>query len=227
MKHFIPLLLVSISILVTACDKSSYSSRKDVTTLPPSADNVKPWNPNGQNNEQNPNYVSYHCSDITRQEHMFYGYMKSVLNRGSYRDLIESQTNCRSYNGWVTYTNGNATYHQYEKSYEAANCAWWSQKPMGITISFFKGYANTATIAIDATGDGWAYAGGQGFPVRRMIFNGYIDCSQKDLTIDSYTPQGWLTITVKKEYGNKHAPSMRANVNFNGVDLGRQQLIRK
>ncbi len=224
MKHFIPLLLISLSMFVTACNNSSYSSGKDVTTLPTTPDNVQPFSP--PTDPQDPNYVSNHCTDIVGQEHMFYGYMKNVKNKNSYKDLIESQTDCKSYNGWIEYTNGNATYYQYERYDGTANCSWWNQKPMGITVDFFKGYANTATIAIDATGDGWAYSG-QGFPVRRMVLGGHIDCSKEDLTIYSQTQRGWLTITVQKEYGNKHAPSMRANINFNGADLGTQQLIRK
>ncbi len=229
MKYFIPLLLISLSLFITACDNSSYSSGKDITTRPHSSDNVKPWRSGNLNNQGNPQYISNHCSNISNQKHTFYGYMKNVINRGSYKDLIESQTDCRSYSGWVRYANANATYeqYQYERYDGTANCTWWSQQPMGITVSFFKGYNKTATIAIDATANGWAYAGGQGFPVRRMIFNGRIDCTQKDLTIDSYTPQGWLTITVEKEHGNKHTPSMRANISFNDVDLGKQQLIRK
>lgn len=223
MKHLIPLLLITGSFLITGCENSSFTSGKNVTTILEPTDPVTGFNPQNPND---PNYVSNHCSDVVNQKHQFYGYMKNVLNRGRFQQLIESQTNCKSYNGWITYTNGNSTFYQYEKHEGTANCNWWSQKPMGITIGFFKGYSNTATIAIDATGDGWAYSG-QGFPVKRMILGGQIDCSQPDLTISSRTSHGWLQITVEKEYGNKNAPSMRASINFNGVDLGKQQLIRQ
>lgn len=230
MKHLSPLLLIAFNITLcfafsftlTGCGDSSYSKKGSTVTTVNPADPVTPYSPD---DPRHPNYVSNHCSDIDGQENLFYGYMKNVLNKGSYQDLIESQTDCKSYNGWVTYRNGNSVYQQYEQYSGVATCAWWNKQPMGISIGFFKGYKNTATIAIDATGDGWAYSG-QGFPVRRMVFNGQIDCSQKDLTIHSQTSKGWLSLIVEKEYGNKNTPTLRVNVMFNGVSLGKQQLRR-
>lgn len=222
MKYLAPLLLIALSFAVTGCSNSSYTSGQDeVSTLSPS----DPVTPYSDDDSTDPNYVSNHCSDISGQENLYYGYMKNVLNTDKYQDLIESQTDCKSYNGWVTYQNGNSVYHQYESYSGSSTCAWWTKQPMGISVAFFKGYANTATIAIDATGDG-ASRTGQSFPVRRMVFSGQIDCSQENLTIHSYTSKGWLSIVVEKAYGNKSAPAMRANIYFNGSSLGKQQLRR-
>ena len=59
-----------------------------------------------------------------------------------------------------------------------------------------------------------------------MILSGQIDCSQEDLTIHSYTNNGWFSILVPKDRGNKNAQSMRAEVFFNGSSLGKYQLRR-
>lgn len=229
MKYLSLLLILSSALWLTACENSKYTRGQDTVTTTPLGDDVTPFSPGDPNN---PTYLSNHCSDITGQEYEFYGYMKNVLNKGSYQSLIESQTNCSSYNGRVKYYFGqsNFTYYQYEKHLGTANCNWWSQQPMGITVKFFRSHPTTASIAIDATGNGWAAQGGQGFPVKRMVFDGQqggqIDCSAEDLTIYSRTAYGDLVIQVEKEYGNKNAHSMRANVYFNGAKLGTQQLRR-
>lgn len=212
--------------MLSGCNNSSYTSGQDeVSTLSPS----DPLTPYSEPTTNDPNYVSNHCSDISGTEHMFYGYMKNMTNKDKYESFLESQTSCKSYNGWIKHENGNNVFYQYQQYDGTKNCDWWSQQPAGITVDFFKGYRNTATIAIDATGNGWASSGpanSQGFPVNRLVLNGQIDCTQKDLTIHSLTNNGWFSILVLKENGSKHAQSMRAEVFFNGSSLGKYQLRR-
>jgi len=226
MKQTLTTLLIFGSILLSGCSNSSYTSGQDQLEALQPTDPLTPYNQLGAND---PNYVSNHCAELSGQEHQFYGYMKNKINEPAFESLLESQMNCKSYNGWVKYENGNNVYYQYQKYDGTKNCDWWSKQPAGITVGFFRGYRNTATIAIDATGDGWASSGpgnSQGFPVNRIILNGQIDCTQPDLTIYSATSNGWFSVRVLKENGNKNAQSMRAEVFFNGSSLGKYSLRR-
>ncbi len=226
MKKTLTLLFVTAGFMMTACNNSTYSSGKnEVTTLPP--DNL--LTPYSEPNTVDPNYSTEHCGDITGSEHMFYGFMKNKTNEQSFAQFLNSQINCSSYNGWMRYENGNHVFYQYQNVAGTRSCDFWSKQPAGITVDFFKGYTNTATIAIDATGNGWAASGpenSQGYPVNRMVLNAQIDCSKDDLTIHSLTRNGWLSILVPKENGNKNSQTMRAEVFFNGSSLGKYQLRR-
>lgn len=219
------LIALTLTLGLAACpEKSTYSSGKDKVTTVPVKDPVKPFT---KPDNKNPSYETQHCKDIQNQENLFYGYMKNITSSSAFSDLLESQGGCSTYNGWMKSVNGNQVFYSYQAYYGTSNCTWWSQHGMQIWVAFHKGYSKSASIAIDATGDGWTWGNSQGFPVRRMYFNAAIDCNQENLTLWTQTNRGWLQIVVPKEYGNKEAPSMRASVYFNGNLLGKQLLVRK
>jgi len=225
MKKFIQTTLVmTLAFLMFGCGNSKFSDGQDVTTLPSPSDPVDPFN---ENEDTDINYSTQHCGDIAGDQHQFYSYMKSVNDRSQYAQLLESQGVCKTANGWTKATSGSSTWWQYEQNLGTSSCDYWNKTPMGITLAFFKGYPQTVTIAIDATGDGWAMAGGQGFPVRQIQIGGQIDCTKEDLSINAYTGNGWLQIVAPKEYGNKYSADLRATIYFNGAKLGTTFLRRQ
>jgi len=218
------ILMTTVAVFLFGCGDSKFSADKDITTLPAPSDPVNPYSPTPTG--QDPFQVN-HCQDISGQQHQFYSYMKSVNNRTEYSQLLESQGICKTFNGWTQTTTGSSQWWQYEQNLGTSSCEYWNKTPMGITLAFFQGYPQTVTIAIDATGDGWAMAGGQGFPVRQIQIGGQIDCTQENLAINAYTQNGWLQIVAPKEYGNKHSADMRATIYFNGKKLGTTFLRRQ
>lgn len=214
-------------VLLAGCpdsgSKYSSANKKEITTVPPADIVTKYENPD--NNQVV--YNSQHCSSLNSNANYFYSFMKNVYDKSTYSQLLEHMGGCTTFNGWIKTVNGNNVFYQYQQNSGTTNCSWWSQQPMGIWLGFFQGYPQSVSIAIDATGNGWASGGGQGFPVRRFELNGTIDCSKEDLTIWAQTPYGtWLNIVVPKEYGNKNALDMRATIYFNGKQIGKTFLRR-
>ena len=223
-KSIQTILAMTLAVFLFGCGDSKFSEGQDITTLPSPSDPVDPYS---QPNTGEINYSTQHCGDITGTQHQFYSYMKSVSNTDEYAQLLDSQGVCKTFNGWTQTTSGSSSWWQYEQNLGTSSCDYWNKTPMGITLAFFKGYPQTVTIAIDATGDGWAMAGGQGFPVRQVQIGGQIDCSQENLSINAYTNNGWLQIVAPKEYGNKYSADLRATIYFNGKKLGTTFLRRQ
>lgn len=220
------ILMMTATVFLFGCGGSKFTEGKDLTTPAPApSDPVESYTEPAQAGTIN--YATQHCGDIVGQQHQFYSYIKSVNNRDEYSKLLEAQGLCKSFNGWTHTTSGSSSWWQYEQNLGTSSCDYWNKTPMGITLAFFQGYPQTVTIAIDATGDGWAMAGGQGFPVRQIQIGGQIDCTKEDLSINAYTKNGWLQIVAPKAYGNKYSADLRATVYFNGKKLGTTFLRRQ
>jgi len=224
-KVFKSLMGAALALSLLSCGESKFSEGQDFETTPVTIDPVESYSPDETGDTAT--YATQHCADIASQTHQFYSYMKSVNNRTEYAKLLESQGVCKTFNGWTQTTSGSSQWWQYEQNLGTSSCDYWNQTPMGITLAFFQGYPQTVTIAIDATGDGWAMNGGQGFPVRQVQIGGQIDCTQENLAINAYTANGWLQIVAPKEYGNKYSTDMRATIYFNGENLGTTFLSRQ
>lgn len=186
--------------------KFSSNSGKSVTTAPKS-----PVTPKA-NGQTNPTYLGEHCKDISAAEHLFHSTTKIYIQaKQAYGLLLQAGGVCSySYN-------------------DSNKCDFWNQQGMGLWLSFHKGYPAQASIAIDATGNGW-FNGDRNatpYPVRRMILNnGVIDCSKTDLTINFQTQLGYVQLVAPKEYGNKHTTDLRASLFLSGQKIGTGFLSR-
>lgn len=200
MRNFVKtILLISTAFMLFGCGSSNFGSGKDVTTLPRPTDPVTPFAP-----DTDPVFTTQHCGDINANQHQFYSFMKNVRSEEALAELAESQGIC----------------HRSARA-QTDNCNFWNQQPLGITFAFFRGFPQTASIALDFTGNGFPNNGGPGFEVRQANqIGGQIDCSQPDLTINSFTSHGWLQIIADREFGNKNAADIRAQIIFNGQNLG-------
>lgn len=208
MKNTFKTLLVLTSFFaLLGCGGSKFSEGQDPVTTTRPSDPVQSF---VEPTTDNRNVITQHCSDISTQQTQFYSFVKSVNNKDQYAQLLNSQGLCQ-------FTNGRL---------REEDCNFWT-RTMGVTLAFFQGFPQTATIAIDATGDGFPQNGGQGFPVRQAQIGGQIDCSQQDLTINAATANGWLQIVADRNFGNKITTDIRARIYFNSQLLGTAFLRRQ
>lgn len=208
MRNFLKItLLIGSATLLFGCGGSKFGSDKDVTTAPQVPDAVTPFSPTTE-----PTFTTQHCGDISGQQHQFYGVIKNPRNREQFAAFLETQGICRR-----------------GINSETENCNFWNQQTIGVTIAFFRGFPQQASIQIDATGNGFPNNGAlPGFSVRSAQLGGQINCAEEDLSINAWTPNnGLLQIVAPNRFGNKNAPDMRMSLYFNGAILGTQFLRRQ
>ena len=217
MKKFISILIlvVALGTALTGCGSSTFT-RSDERNARYYDDPITAYE---ESRDADYPYQKNHCRNINVQERVFYGDLKSILNRGSLEALVEAKGLCtRAGNGFQTYPG----FAQYEVNGGTNRCSWWSQHGIKVYVNFIKGYRQAAVVTIDVTGGGWPRGGGQGFPTSRMQFrNALIDCNREDLTINIDTGRGLLQITAPKETGNKYSSNFRGSLSFNGSVISR------
>ncbi len=232
MKVFL-LIFISLGLLVS-CGDSKYGASNDPIVPANIDDLVDPFADGNDKPEES--LVTEHCKAVVENRYSsrnnanyFVGDGAVSNNSSAYREMLKIGGVCLE-NGWTQSNYGNYYNAQYSYNLGTSNCSYWDQN-FEITLGFESTSSTKAGILIKTTGDGFpAGWGGQGFPTEQLQYEGFIDCTKEDLTINALSwnqntgDYGYVTIVVPNEYGHKNHYSMRAYLFFDNKRIGSAKL---